>query len=276
MTKDIKNLFILDYNDTIVLGIEKVGYSFLKNFIGKDKFKELEVSNAKGNSTYEKYMNDDNFALSYEDAKKNWENFKKSFYIKKIKQCNFSRVTEKFAEIDNYFQQKQDVDYKKYCYDNIIAPFIAMYNVYVTGVRPETSLKEFMSKYPTHPPKDCGNLMIINTGGPEVIVKKELEEYIHLDRDRYSYLNYFLTSDLVFGSNASLSKKDNGRVNTLIDILKNRGYNIDDNTHVIIVGDTEKDLKNYEQFDNTYTKNPRSVYILTKRIDNCEDLKKEN
>lgn len=230
------------------------------------------MSNAKGNSKYEKYMNDDNFALSYEDAKKNWENFKKSFYIKKIKQCNFSRVTEKFNEIDSYFQQKKDVDYKKYCYDNIIAPFVAMYNVYVTGIRPENSFKDFMNRQVSYPLKDCTNLMIINTGGPEVMVKKELEEYTHLNPKQYGYLNYFLANDLVFGSNASLSKKDDGRVNTLIEILKDRKYNIDDNTHVVIVGDTEKDLENYEQFDNTYTKNPRSVYILTKRIDSCKDL----
>ena len=30
MVNSIKNLFLLDYNDTIVLGMEKVGYSFLK------------------------------------------------------------------------------------------------------------------------------------------------------------------------------------------------------------------------------------------------------
>ena len=274
MANTIKNLFLLDYNDTIVLGVEKVGYSFLESFIGEDKFKELKASNAKGNSIYEKYINDDNFTLSYEDAKKNWENFKESLYVRKIKQDKFPRTTAKFDEIDSLFQKKQDIDYKKYCYDNIIAPLVAMYNVYVTGVRPENSFRDFMSRQAPSPSKDCDNLMIINTGGPEVIVKKELEEYIHLDRDKYGYLNYFLANDLVFGSNASLSKKDDGRVNTLIEILKDRKYNIDDNTHVVIVGDTEKDLKNYEQFDSINIKNPRSVYILTNRVDNYEDLNK--
>ena len=207
MANTIKNLFLLDYNDTIVLGVEKVGYSFLESFIGEDKFKELKASNAKGNSIYEKYINDDNFTLSYEDAKKNWENFKESLYVRKIKQDKFPRTTAKFDEIDSLFQKKQDIDYKKYCYDNIIAPLVAMYNVYVTGVRPENSFRDFMSRQAPSPSKDCDNLMIINTGGPEVIVKKELEEYIHLDRDKYGYLNYFLANDLVFGSNASLSKK---------------------------------------------------------------------
>lgn len=274
MVNSIKNLFLLDYNDTIVLGMERVGYSLLKSFIGEEDYARLNASNVKANNKYEKYIKDDNFALSYEDAKEAWKNFKKSFYVNKIIGKNFFRTIAKFTEIDRFFQKKQDIDYKRYCCDNIIAPFVAMYNVYVTGVRPEDSFKNFVKKQISTSSKDCDNLMIINTGGPELIVKNELEEYMRLNPIKYGYLKYFLQNNLVFGSNTSLSKKDDGRVNTLIEILKDRKYNIDDSTHVVIVGDTEKDLKNYEQFDSMDTRNPRSVYILTNRVDNSEDLRK--
>lgn len=267
----IKNLFILDYNDTIVLGIEKVADYFIKDFFGEEIFNQIQNSNFDANNDFEKYKQDKSFNLTYSEAKNCWQNFKNEVCYLLLNNTNAESIKNKFQEFDKFFKKEQEIDYKKYCCDELICPLIAMYNIYVTQVKPEETFKIFMKKYNTLDVTN-DNLLLVNTGGPEIIVENEMKELIKLNSKKYDYLNYFLKNNLVFGSNASLSKADNGRIETIINILKNRGNIIDKNTRIIIVGDAKSDSQNFEEFNDKYPNISKSIFIVEKRTNNYNDL----
>lgn len=267
----IKNLFILDYNDTIVLGIEKVADYFITDFFGKEIFNQIQNSNFDANNDFEKYKQDNSFTLSYDEAKNCWQNFKNGVCYLLLNNTNAESIKNQFQEFDKFFEKEQEIDYKKYCCDELICPLIAMYNIYITQVKPEETFKIFMEKYNSLDVIN-DNLLLINTGGPEIVVENEIKELIKLNSKKYNYLNYFLKNNLVFGSNASLSKADAGRIETIINILKNRGNIIDENTRIIIIGDAKSDSQNFEEFDDKYPNISKSIFIVEKRTNNYDDL----
>ena len=267
----IKNLFILDYNDTIVLGIEKVADYFIKDFFGEEIFNQIQNSNFDANNDFEKYKQDNFFTLTYSEAKNCWQNFKNGVCYLLLNNTNAESIKNKFQEFDKFFEKEQEIDYKKYCCDELICPLIAMYNIYITQVKPEETFKIFMEKYNSLDVIN-DNLLLINTGGPEIVVENEMKELIKLNSKKYDYLNYFLKNNLVFGSNASLSKADDGRIETIINIIKNKGNNIDNNTKIIIVGDAKSDSQNFEEFNDKYPNISKSIFIVEKRTNNYDDL----
>lgn len=267
----IKNLFILDYNDTIVLGIEKIADYFIKDFFGEEIFNKIQNSNFDANNDFEKYKQDNSFTLTYREAKNCWQNFKNGVCYLLLNNTNAESIKNQFQEFDKFFEKEQEIDYKKYCCDELICPLIAMYNIYVTRVKPEETFKIFMEKYNSLDVIN-DNLLLINTGGPEIVVENEMKELIKLNSKKYDYLNYFLKNNLVFGSNASLSKADDGRIETIINIIKNKGNNIDNNTKIIIVGDAKSDSQNFEEFNDKYPNISKSIFIVEKRTNNYDDL----
>ena len=267
----IKNLFILDYNDTIVLGIEKIADYFIKDFFGEEIFNQIQNSNFDANNDFEKYKQDNSFTLTYREAKNCWQNFKNGVCYLLLNNTNAESIKNQFQEFDKFFEKEQEIDYKKHCCDELICPLIAMYNIYVTHVKPEETFKIFMEKYNSLDVIN-DNLLLINTGGPEIVVENEIKELIKLNSKKYDYLNYFLKNNLVFGSNASLSKADDGRIETIINIIKNKGNNIDNNTKIIIVGDAKSDSQNFEEFNDKYPNISKSIFIVEKRTNNYDDL----
>lgn len=267
----IKNLFILDYNDTIVLGIEKVADYFIKDFFSEEIFNQIQNSNFDANNDFEKYKQDNSFTLTYSEAKNCWQNFKNGVCYLLLNNTNAESIKNQFQEFDKFFEKEQEIDYKKYCCDELICPLIAMYNIYVTQVKPEETFKIFMEKYNSLDVIN-DNLLLINTGGPEIVVENEIKELIKLNSKKYDYLNYFLKNNLVFGSNASLSKADDGRIETIINIIKNKGNNIDNNTKIIIVGDAKSDSQNFEEFNDKYPNISKSIFIVEKRTNSYDDL----
>lgn len=267
----IKNLFILDYNDTIVLGIEKVADYFITDFFGEEIFNQIQNSNFDANNDFEKYKQDNSFTLSYDEAKNCWQNFKNGVCYLLLNNTNAESIKNQFQEFDKFFEKEQEINYKKYCCDELICPLIAMYNIYVTQVKPEETFKIFMEKYNSLDVIN-DNLLLINTGGPEIVVENEIKELIKLNSKKYDYLNYFLKNNLVFGSNASLSKADDGRIETIINIIKNKGNNIDNNTKIIIVGDAKSDSQNFEEFNDKYPNISKSIFIVEKRTNSYDDL----
>ena len=177
----IKNLFILDYNDTIVLGIEKVADYFIKDFFSEEIFNQIQNSNFDANNDFEKYKQDNSFTLTYSEAKNCWQNFKNGVCYLLLNNTNAESIKNQFQEFDKFFEKEQEIDYKKYCCDELICPLIAMYNIYVTQVKPEETFKIFMEKYNSLDVIN-DNLLLINTGGPEIVVENEIKELIKLNK----------------------------------------------------------------------------------------------
>lgn len=267
MSQIINKLFVLDYNDTIVLGVEKIIYDFCISFFGKDTYKKIDsIEKSKGNNNLDRYIKDKNLTLNTEQFRKYLNNFKESEFFTVLN--NNKQTAEKIASINEDFSNIEENDnLKSFCCNKILYPLIAMYNVHITGVRPEDSFKTFMQK---HSDKN-DELIIINTGGPQCSIENELTEYINLDNNEYGYLKYFTTNKLIFGCNELSCKKDSGRIQKLTEELKNRGYKINKNTEIILIGDTKKDIDNFEEIDRQVF--PKSkIFILTKRIDWTDDL----
>lgn len=268
MSQIINKLFVLDYNDTIVLGIEKVIEDFCIAFFGKDIYEKIKlIERSKGNNILDRYVKDESFTLNVEQLKKYWNNFEKSEFFTVLN--NNKHTAEKIASIINedLSNIKENDNLKSFCCNKILYPLIAMYNVHITGVRPEDSFKTFMQK---HSNKN-DELIIINTGGPQCSIENELIEYINLDNKKYEYLKYFTVNKLIFGCNELSCKRDSDRIQKLTEELKNRGYKISKNTEIILIGDTKKDIDNFEEIDRQFF--PRSkIFILTRRIDWTDDL----
>lgn len=267
MSQIINKLFVLDYNDTIVLGIEKIIDDFCIAFFGKDIYKKIKsIEKSKGNNTLDRYVKDESFTLNVEQLKKYWNNFKKSEFFTILN--DNEQTAKKIVSINKYLSNiKENNNLKHFYCNNILYPLIAMYNVHITGVRPEDSFKTFMQK---HSNKN-DELIIINTGGPQCSIENEIIEYINLDNKKYEYLKYFTVNKLIFGCNELSCKRDSDRIQKLIEELKNRGYKISKNTEIILIGDTKKDIDNFEEIDRQFF--PRiKIFILTRRIDWTDDL----
>ena len=263
----LDNIVIIDYNDTIVYGVERVGDYFLKDFFGEEIFNSIKNSNFKASNRFEIYKQDNSFQLSYIDAKKCWNNFKNEIFYYQLNNIKLNIIQKKFNEIDNFLKVEKNINYKTYCCDEILCPLIALYNIYITNIKPEENFRFFVEKY-----NNKKNILLINTGGPQKIVENELKEFIKLNSEKYNYLNYFIENNLIFGSSTLLSKADDGRIETIINILKNRGNIIDEHTRIIIIGDAESDSQNFEEFNDKYPDILKSIFIVEKRTNNYNDL----
>lgn len=263
----IKNLFILDYNDTIVYGIERVSDYFLKDFFGEEIFNNIKNSSFEASNEFEIYKQDNSYQLSYIDAKKYWNNFKNGIFYYQLNDVKSSAIQKRFNEIEEFFKTEKNINYKEYCCDEILCLLIALYNIFITNVKPEENFKFFVDKY-----NNKENILLINTGGPQKIVENELKEFIQLNIDEYNYLKYFLDNQLIFGATSTLSKKDDSRINILINLLKERNIQIDKHTKIIIIGDAESDAKNFEEFAIKQPDIKKSIFIIEKRVNDYNDL----
>ena len=142
----IKNLFILDYNDTIVYGIERVSDYFLKDFFGEEIFNNIKNSSFEASNEFEIYKQDNFFKLSYIDAKKYWENFKNGIFYYQLNDVKSSVIQKRFNEIEEFFKTEKNINYKEYCCDEILCLLIALYNIYITNIKPEENFKYFVQK----------------------------------------------------------------------------------------------------------------------------------
>ena len=84
-------------------------------------------------------------------------------------------------------------------------------------------------------------------------------------------INNFTVNKLIFGCNELSCERDSNRIQKFTEELKNIRYKISKNTEIILIGDTKKDIDNFEEIDRQFF--PRSKkFILTKRIDWTDDL----
>ncbi len=279
----MERVVFLDYNDTIVLSMEKSMLPITKAFFPIEEF--IPKTKGKGGSPITpilEYVDDDSKELTYSQVNKFFDNFEKNsiypelfsgnknienFLIKKKEELKkYLNEEENKSPLTQISASKKPKNAKDFLFNDLIFPLIAKYNVHFSNVRPQETFKQFFEENN----KD-GTLMLINTGGPEEIVKNEMREFIELDPEKYGYLEYFLKNDLIFGTNINASKKEYGRVNSLLEVLKYRGFDINENTMITLVGDTEKDIKNYDEIDNNLYPN-KEIFILKERLENVDDL----
>ena len=74
-------------------------------------------------------------------------------------------------------------------------------------------------------------------------------------------INNFTVNKLIFCCNELSYKRDSDRIQKFTEELKNRGYKINKNTEIILIGDTKKDIDNFEEID--------------KELETIEEIRKE-
>ena len=74
-------------------------------------------------------------------------------------------------------------------------------------------------------------------------------------------INNFTVNKLIFCCNELSCKRDSDRIQKFTEKLKNRGYKISKNTEIILIGNTKKDIDNFEKID--------------KELETIEEIRKE-